>query len=96
MSHREFQFDYGTVHAFDTALAASRFIDRTPGDLMVLTRGRRFFKRQDGIELTIVLTATRCAENATYLDAAQQIARHIEQEIEIAADMAVDGEAAYV
>jgi hypothetical protein len=92
VTHRTFVFDYGTVHAFDTAYAARRFIrnNRDP-DLMVLAREKLFFKRQDRMELHIVITATRCEENATYLDAARQIARHIEQEIEIAADMASEG-----
>jgi hypothetical protein len=89
VTHRSFVFDYGTVHAFDTAYPARRFIrnNRDP-DLMVIARGKFFFKRQDKMELTIRINAPRCEENATYLDAAQQIAAHIEQEIEIAADMA--------
>lgn len=90
MTHRTFQFDYGTVHAFDTAFAARRFIRHTPGDLMVLAREKFFCIRNANGELTVILTATRNEHNAEYLDAAEQIARHVEQEIEIAADLASD------
>jgi hypothetical protein len=86
MSHRTFNFAYGTVEVFDTVFAARRYIRATPGDLMVLARGKQFFKRKDGMELHIILTATRCNENALVLDAAHQIAHHIEDEIAKLAD----------
>lgn len=83
MTHRIFNLDYGMVNAFDTGLAAHRFIKKTPGELKVLCRHRFYFQRNaDGASIHVILNATRSDHNVRFLDAANSIADHIEREIE--------------
>jgi hypothetical protein len=88
MSHRVFNLEYGLVNAFDTGLAAHRFIAKTKGAVKVLCRKRFFYMRDaEGASIHVILHATRHPENEHILDAANKIAVHIENEIEQAASL---------
>lgn len=79
MTHRTIA-DIGgsTIEVFDTGFAAQRWIKKTAGDMRVVARGKFYFQRKHGLEMTIRLNATDCPENRHLVAAANAVADEIE------------------
>lgn len=81
MTHRTVNFDNGPIEVFDTRFAAQRWIKSSIGQCRVLARGKFYFQRKGGFEMTIQLNATECTENAHLLQAANNLADEVEASI---------------
>lgn len=82
MSHRVMDFGAGQINVFDTGFAALRWAKRHKDDCRVLARGKFYFQRKDGFEMTVRLNATRQADTTHVFEAANTIADEIERMIE--------------
>ena len=80
--HRTLDFGAGPIEVFDTGFAAMRWAKRRKSDCKVLARGKFFFQRKEGFEMTVRLNATRSPETNHIFDAANVIADEIEAMIE--------------
>jgi len=81
MTHRTLNFGNGPIEVFDTRFAAQRWIKSSIGECRVMARGKFYFQRKSGFEMTIQLNATQCPENSHLLSAANTIADEIESVI---------------
>lgn len=81
MTHRVVKLDQLQVEVFDTELGARSWVKRNPADCIVVVRGKSYFMRRDGAEITVQLNATDCPENRHVLAAANAIADEVEAAI---------------
>ena len=80
--HRTLDFGAGPIEVFETSFAALRWAKRHKNDCKVLARGRLYFQRKSGLEMTIKLNATMSEQNHHIVSAANTIADEIEKMID--------------
>lgn len=85
MSHRVIDFGAGQINVFDTTFAAMRWAKRIKDDCKVLARGKFYFQRKDGFEMTVRLHAASDLDTSHIFEAANAIADEVERAIEKAA-----------
>lgn len=78
MTHRTVEFSAGPVHVFDTGFAAMRWAKRQTADCIVVARGKFYFQRKAGVEMTVRLNATDNAQNRHLVTAANTVADKVE------------------
>jgi len=61
--HRTIDSDAGPIETFDTGMALQHWVKRNPVDCIALARGKFYFQRKNGFEMTVRLNATDCPEN---------------------------------
>lgn len=76
--HRVLDFGAGPINVFDTSLAAVRWTKRNKQECKVLCRGKFFFQRKDGFEMTVRLKATATPETKHVFEAANAVSDEIE------------------
>lgn len=87
MTHRTYDFGAGPIEVFETSFAALRWAKRHKDDCKVLARGKLYFQRKGGFEMTVRLNATMTDQNHHIVSAANTIAGEIDKMI--AAEKAV-------
>lgn len=87
MTHRTVQSDAGPIEVFDTALGLKHWAKRNTRDCIAIARGKFYFQRKNGFEMTVRLTATHHPENSHIIAAANAVADEVEASLtaEIAA-----------
>lgn len=78
MTHRTINSDAGPIQVFDTAFALVRWVKRNAGDCIALARGKFYFQRKAGFEMTVRLNATDAPENRHLVAAANDVAEEVE------------------
>jgi hypothetical protein len=85
MTHRTVNMDGIKIDVFETSLGAEKWLKREKADCIVVVRGKSYFMRKDGKEITVRLGATVCKENMHILSAANTVADEVERLLEKAA-----------